>query len=333
MTPADNPHFPTVARPGQSLTSQRFPIRVLSDRTGVGSSTLRAWERRYGLLKPARTPKGHRLYNEQDVARVQRIVTLLEEGHGLSNIARRLNEQESISELPEHATDGRHGAGNWTRLIEQTITAVHDFSAERVDAIYNEASSLYPVDMVTERLLEPVLSSLGRDWQQREAGIAEEHFYTSWLRNRLGARFHHAIGQASGARIICACLPGTFHEIGLMLFAISALSRGYRVLYFGANLPLDQLPLIVQAAAARAVIVSARGTTDESIRDSLPALVDALPVPLFLGGEAGDIDIPAFEKAGGILLGERVSVALRVLGSHVPAHAGERRNLPMMEDN
>ena len=59
--------------------SERFPIRVLSEKTGVGTSTLRAWERRYGLLKPERTPKGHRLYSAGDMRHVERILTLLEE--------------------------------------------------------------------------------------------------------------------------------------------------------------------------------------------------------------------------------------------------------------
>lgn len=102
----------------------------------------------------------------------------------------------------------------WNDFLQKTLNAVNDFSVERTEAIYNEASSLYPIDMVTEQLIEPALELLGREWHiHPNSGIAKEHFYSSWLKNRLGARFHHAYTHAKGARIICACAPGTYHEL------------------------------------------------------------------------------------------------------------------------
>ena len=299
--------------------SERFPIRVLSERTGVGASTLRAWERRYGLLMPARTPKGHRLYDENDVLLIERILTLLDEGHSLSAIARQVKQG---AEFGEDNTDIQEQAGIWSDYLISTLEAVHEFSTERIEAIFNEASSLYPVDMVTERLIEPALVNLGKAWDRRDAGIAEEHFYASWVRNRLGARFHHASGQANGVRIVCACAPGVYHEIGLMLFAISALTRGYRVLYFGADLPLDQIPAVVGRSGARGVVLASRVELEVQLEKQLAALVSSLAVPVFLGGPVSDQPMPRFERAGGTRLGSRISIALRVLGSHLPVYAG-----------
>ena len=297
----------------------RFPIRVLSERTGIGSSTLRAWERRYGLLQPERTPKGHRLYREQDVKRIERIVGLLDENHTLPGIASLLNDEQ------EEKTSGSPGSplenDAWSALVEQTLTAVREFSTERIEAIFNESASLYPFDLVTERLIEPVLKTLGDQWDKRPAGIAEEHFYTGWLNHRLGARFHHASSQATGARIVCACLPGSYHDIGLKLFSISALMRGYRILYFGANLPLEQIPYILERSAARGVVLAANRQNDSGVFDSLARLMHMLEVPVFLGGTDGMLsDTGDFEQAGGIVLGNRIAVSLRVLGTHVPAH-------------
>ena len=299
--------------------SERFPIRVLSERTGVGASTLRAWERRYGLLMPARTPKGHRLYDENDVLLIERILTLLDEGHSLSAIARQIKKGV---EFAEENIDIQEQAGVWSDYLGSTLKAVHDFSTERIEAIYNEASSLYPTDMVTERLLEPALVNLGKAWDIREAGIAEEHFYASWVRNRLGARFHHASGQANGVRIVCACAPGVYHEIGLMLFSISALARGYRVLYFGTDLPLDQIQAVVSRSGARGVVLASRAELDTQLEKQLASLVSSVGVPVFLGGPVSDQPMPRFETAGGTRLGSRISIALRVLGSHLPVYAG-----------
>jgi len=300
-----------------------FAIRVLSERTGVGTSTLRAWERRYGLLTPERTPKGHRLYSEKDVKLVEHILVLLEEGHSLSAIARQI--KQGLASVEDD--DRENQAGVWAHYLADNLQAIYDFSTERVEAIYNEASSLYPVDMVTERLIEPTLTELGNNWQLRERGIGEEHFYASWVRNRLGARFHHAYSQATGARILLACVPGSHHELGLMLFAISALTRGYRVLYLGADLPLDQVSSVVAQSGSRAVVLATRSDLDDATQSQLAKLSTSLEVPVMLGGMGSDRALPAFEAVGGIRLGSRISIALRVLAAHIPAFSTSERSI------
>lgn len=316
----------------QDTDLDRFPIRVLAEKTTVGTSTLRAWERRYGLLHPERTPKGHRLYSHLDVKRVLKILDLLNDGHNLPSISVMLSAENTSTALtnlydsdttkPSPSITNTAMATIWDEYIKSTLEATGDFNIERIDGIYNEASSLYPVDMVTDRLIQPAIGILGNKWiEHPERGIAEEHFYTSWLKNRLGARFHHAYSKARGARIICACVPGSFHEIGLMLFALSALARGYRVLYFGANLPLDQLAYITQRSAAKAVVLGAQIQMDDNVNNELTGLAKALNTPVFIGGSDELVDTEAFQASGGILLGTNVSVALKVFESHVPAYS------------
>jgi len=323
--------------PGQSSDQDRFPIRVLAEKTSVGTSTLRAWERRYGLLHPERTPKGHRLYSDLDVRRVLKILDLLNDGHTLPSISEMLSvkntstasanlyeisNKDTSPSITNSSMANTPMATVWDDYINTTLESTSDFNVERIDAIYNEASSLYPIDMVTDRLIQPTITILGNRWKEHpERGVAEEHFYTSWLKNRLGARFHHAYSQARGARIICACVPGSFHEIGLMLFALSALARGYRVLYFGADLPLNQLPYITQRSAAKAVVLGAQSQMDKNLNTELTTLVSQLNTPVFIGGSDELIDTDAFQASGGILLGANVSVALKVFESHVPAYS------------
>jgi len=315
------------------INNDRFPIRILSEMTTVGTSTLRAWERRYGLLKPERTPKGHRLYSNNDTKRVLKIIDLLNDGHTLPSIAEMLltdktsTKKSEISPLNGTNSDNNEAARQnvWDGFIQKTLEASSDFSIERIDAIYNEASSLYPIDMVTDRLIQPVIRKLGTAWKERpDSGIAEEHFYTSWLKNRLGARFHHSYSHATGTRIICACVPGSYHEIGLMLFALSAMARGYRVLYFGADLPFNQLSYIVKRSAAKAVVLGSQSEADKNINSELKDVVNDINVPVFIGGSDDLIDTDHFESTGGILLGESISVALRVFESHVPAYTASR---------
>lgn len=303
-----------------------FPIRLLAKKTGVGTSTLRAWERRYGLLQPQRTPKGHRVYSEEDVNRVLKILDLVDDGHSLSGIAEMLatgNLPPSAMSSPLNVASSmeREPSPVWGQFIQATINATNDFNIERIDAIFNEASSLYPLNMVIEQLIQPTLIYLGEAWKkQPEIGIAEEHFYTSWLKNRIGARFHHVYSLAKGARVICACAPGCFHEIGLMLFSLTALSRGYRVLYFGADLPINQFQHVLKRSAARAIILSVQNEIPENSVNDINHLISTISRPVFIGGLNQSLDESIFEKSGGILLGSNTSIALQVLEKHVPAY-------------
>ena len=86
----------------QAAIAQGFmPIRDVARITGVNAVTLRAWERRYGLIVPHRTPKGHRLYSEEHVTRIQAILTWLDRGVSVSQIKPLLNAPPTLAPAPD----------------------------------------------------------------------------------------------------------------------------------------------------------------------------------------------------------------------------------------
>jgi len=105
-----------------------------------------------------------------------------------------------------------------------------------------------------------------------------------------------------------------------MLFSLSALARGYRVLYFGADLPFHQLDYIIQRSAARAVVLGVQTQVEIGVNRELSNLIPQLKVPVFIGGSNESLDSTEIQSAGGILLGTQVSVAMKVFESHLPAH-------------
>lgn len=264
-----------------------FPIRELARRTGVNPSTLRAWENRHGLLDPTRTESGHRLYGEADVRRVERLRELLAQGLGLPEVAARLDRAAAPSAAPPLPV-----APAWQGYLAEALRALEDFSSEHLDRLYSEACALYPIHLVTRNLLLPMLELLGQRWDRRATGIAEEHFFSAWLRNKLGARLHHSPGARRGRPLILACLPGERHEIGLLLFALAATERGHRVVYLGADMPIGEIVHISRATLAQAIVLAGRDAA---------AGTAALAALRRLAGEAG---IP-------ICVGSHVSVGLR----------------------
>nr|MDJ0882067.1 MerR family transcriptional regulator [Gammaproteobacteria bacterium] len=259
-------------------------IGTVSKLTGVNSVTLRAWERRYGLIQPQRTPKGHRLYSQQDVELIKTIVHSLNQGLSISKISDRLKYSDDLKVTEQN---GKQWIGYQSRMVK----AVHDFDEGTLDAIYNEAMSIYPVDVVTKNLIGPLLVKLGESWSQAQskpgtAPIAEEHFFSVFFRNKLGARFHHRNQQNQGPRLLLACLPGEYHEFGLLLFALAAHDRGYRLILLGGDMPLSELPTVIEKTMCDAVVLSgSEHLMCENIQQDLAALQHHKTCPIFIGGQ------------------------------------------------
>ncbi|HKJ77727.1 MAG TPA: MerR family transcriptional regulator [Gammaproteobacteria bacterium] len=287
-----------------------MPIRRLAELSGVSATTLRAWERRYGLLRPARTAKGHRLYNADDVALVRRVVDLLEAGWSVRDAAARIREGG-----PPPATAPQEV---WPGYRDRLLGAVARFDPQRLDAVYNEALSLYPVDRVTEDLVRPALRTLGAHWMDGETGIAEEHFLSAFLRNKLGARLHHEGRHPHGPRLVAATLPGERHELGFLMFCLAAVGRGYRLLYLGPDLPLAQVTAAATRTSAAGVLLSGTCLSWEAgLAAEVAGAAAAAPVPLFLGGPLAESRAETLAAVGVSPLGTRFRTALDRLDGHL----------------
>jgi DNA-binding transcriptional MerR regulator len=293
-----------------SLPSQGLiPIRTLSSLTGVNSVTLRAWERRYALIKPVRTPKGHRLYTTADVDLIHQVVALLDKGMSIGQVRQVLDADQA---RPEPTREAPSDPGPWANYQDRLLRAIAAFDDGALNEVYNEVLSLYPVDIVTSRLIVPLLQELGERWAQGLGSIAEEHFFSVFLRNKLGARFHHLNRDERGPRLLAACLPGEQHEVGLLLFALAALDRNYRLVLLGPNTPLPELPPVVRRTAIQAIVLS--GSADIAatvIERDLPALCRTVALPVFVGGQAVDRHAAAITAAGAIPLNDDLNAALR----------------------
>jgi len=287
-----------------------LPIRTVSLVTGVNAITLRAWERRYSLITPQRTPKGHRLYTQKDVERINRVVELLNQGIAVSHVKPLLDHMHG--EVLASAT--RDEGDTWKTRQEMMLGAIERFDEPALDDTYNDALSLYPVDIVNQRLTTPLLRLLGERWKKRELGIAEEHFFSVYLRNKLGTRIQHMNQRGSGPLLLLACLPGELHEIGLLFFALAAVDTGYRVLILGANTPLQQIPGVLDIKPCVGVIFSSSSKPAGRVIDTdLHDLVNRVKTLVFVGGKTAVLHQEKLEEAGAICLGENIATGLQLV--------------------
>lgn len=277
-----------------------LPIGAVAAMTGVNPITLRAWERRHGLIRPARTPKGRRFYTHEHVELIRRVLALIERGVPVGRVRAVLDASQTA---PVSAATSP-GGDRWSAYLERMSAAIVRFDEPEVDAIYDEALALHRIARVTDRLLLPLLERLGERWQSLPGGIAEEHFFATYLRGKLGARLQHSSRSAAGPRLLAACAPGERHEIGLLLFALAAHGAGLRTVLLGADLPLSEIASAQRRAACDAVVISSSIEPEPTLLvRELPALVIDAGVPVFVGGPTALRHRRAIAAAGALPLG------------------------------
>lgn len=305
-----------VARNNEPEDTALYPIRTVSDLTEVNAITLRAWERRYGLFEPVRKASGHRLYTQAHIDLITRVVGLLDRGMRIGQVKAQLEAEGAAQKDQEVVND------NWKRYVDRMISAVIQFNEEGLEETYGDALSLYPTDTVTQKLLMPLLKELGRRWEEDEGSIAEEHFFGFYLRNKLGARFHHRSKAKSGPRLLLSCLPGDRHETGLLLFALAASVAGYRVILLGADMPLEELPAAVRKTGCEAIILSGLlRPGSELLTRALPSLNAQAGVPVFIGGQSSIKVHDVLKRVRIHVLGTDINAGLARIREFVPVES------------
>ncbi len=290
-----------------STAGAHLPIRTISSLTGVNAITLRAWERRYGLIRPQRTAKGHRLYTHQHVELIRRVLALVDRGVPISRVSALLEaEPETRRTAPDR--------GPWSDYVERMAAAIARFDEPELDRVYDEALSVHPIEQVTQHAVLPLLVRLGERWKKVAGAIAEEHFFAMYLRSKLGARLQHRMRYAAGPRIVAACAPGEQHEIGLLIFALEAHAAGLRTVLLGADTPLDDIAIAQKRSRSDAIVISS--SVDPApglVERALPKLVRQANVPVFIGGATAMRHRQALASAGAIVLGKELEDGVRLI--------------------
>jgi MerR family transcriptional regulator, light-induced transcriptional regulator len=280
-------------------------IGELSRRSGVSVDLLRAWERRYGLLEPARSDGGFRLYSDDDVERIRTMQAHLGEGLAAAEAARR-------ALAPEPETAGPVPSGAVEQARQELTEALASFEEARAHSAFDRVLGALTLETVLTEVVLPYLHALGESWARGETTVAQEHFASSIIRGRL-LGLARGWGAGVGPHALLACPPGELHDLGLIAFGLALRSRGWRITYLGQDSPLSAVEEQARSLRPDAVVLA---VTDSARLDNdlgeLAALAAAVPVAL---GGAGATPQLA-EEAGAMLLeGDPVAGASRLTAS------------------
>jgi DNA-binding transcriptional MerR regulator len=280
-------------------------IGELSRRVGVPVESLRAWERRYGLLEPSRTQGGFRLYGEDDVARVLTMRANLERGLFAAEAARLA--------LAEDVAIARPAAPAPVFDADELVAALDRFDEAGAQRALDSLFATLTLDVVLRDVLLPYLHELGERWERGEVSVAQEHFASNLIRGRL-ASLARSWDRGTGPRALLACVEGERHDLPLVCFGLALRGQGWRISYLGADTPIPSLADAVQTLAPDAVVVSGTvtGAFDASATRLRKVAHDA---PLFVAGAAAD-DAVARRVRGTLLPGDPVTAAEMLARDH-----------------
>lgn len=224
----------------------KLTIGNLSQLTGVNTITLRAWERRYGLLKPLRTPKGHRLYSELEVGRVREIRFWLDKGISISKVRPYLTNVHS-----EITDDKQCFSPEVTELLAATIA----FNVNKLSTSLDNLISLYPMDVIMEGFLPAFNRALNKHAAISLASTAEHDFFYVQFRQKI----RHLIAVQKPRKLKGACLLARtgqpYEPLHLLAIASMLLVYGIDSLVIEASIQMHEVPEIVSRLDFRWVLL------------------------------------------------------------------------------
>jgi len=281
-------------------------IKAVARRTGLTAHVIRIWEKRYGAVRPERTPTNRRLYSEEQIERLCLLHDLTQAGHSIGPVARL-----PIQKLRELAAETRNGAPHplppavrsspGTVIFERCVAAVEALDSPALEAALRDGSAELGAQGLLQRVIAPLAQTIGDLWREGVITAAHEHFASAVIRVFLGYTASSFAGMDGAPALVVGTPTGQLHELGALLVGAAAANLGWRVVYLGASLPAAEIAGVARQNRARAVALSLVYPEDDSrLEGELVRLRELLPpeIPLLVGGRAMPAYRDTLEKIG-----------------------------------
>jgi methanogenic corrinoid protein MtbC1 len=290
-------------------SGKKHPIRIVARRTGTPETTLRAWERRYGAVRPERAETGRRLYSDKDVERLKLIRQAVDAGRAVSSVAR-MSDSDLMQLIEEdrESTRGFEGVApigpSAADVVDACFAAVGKTDAQTLYSCLNRATVKFDTGGLIDEVITPLLYRIGDSWKAGRLSPRHEHMASSVVRailTQLQARIHH-----TGPRtIVLGTPPGQLHDLGTQFAAALAVSEGWNVVNLGADIPASEVVAAAEEVGAGIVGLSIVHPLDDArVEEALEYLGEHLghDTQLIVGGQGVETYQASIEKAGGVTL-------------------------------
>lgn len=287
-----------------------FTIKHAAEQVGVSVSTLRAWERRYGVGTARRTESGYRLYDEQAVRALSLMHSLVSEGWSVRAAADEVHRRTTATAPTLVPRDASPATADEAALVR----AAEEFDAAGLGSVLDHRFSTASFESVVDGWLLPALRDVGLGWESGRVTVAGEHLVAAAVERRLSAAYDAAGDNPFGPRVVVGLPPGSRHELGLLAFATAARRAGLSTTWLGADVPVEDWAAAVAAHSVDCVVLAVPTADDvDAATATVAAVEERRPGLLVAVGGAGQDRAPA----QCLRLGHEVGSAARLLADHL----------------
>ena len=258
-------------------------ISAVERDTGLSKDTLRIWERRYGFPHPLRDQNGDRAYTPEQVAKLQLIKRLLDQGHRPGKIIGLDDDQLSqLAAKPAANAAPRQDIELYLRLVRSHQS--RELRRQLSQAMVRHGLQRFIVDTVA-----PLTEAVGDEWMRGEIAIFEEHLYTELMQGLIRNSIPALQSQGNAPRVLLTSLPNEPHNLGLLMVEAMLTVENAHCIPLGTETPVTEIVQAAQAHRAHIVALSFSGAYPESKAvEALKELRAMLPGPVLLcAGGAG----------------------------------------------
>jgi methanogenic corrinoid protein MtbC1 len=304
-----------------SKTKPMYNLSFIVRETGIKPDTLRAWERRYGLPKPTRSPSGHRLYSQGDVEIVYWLLARQAEGMRIGQAVALWKTLEAQAQAPSERQVALSWAAepfpphvsNLDTLRHGWVNACLAFNEAEAEQALNQAFSLFPIEEVCIQVLQRGLQEIGDLWYQNRATVQQEHFASMLTERRIQTLIAAAPSPIYSERILLACPPGELHTISLSMLALFLRRRGWSVYNLGADVPLEHMTDALEQINPHLVVLSAQELYTAATLDEMARAIYTTSTPVAFGGRAFNLYPVLQTRVAGVFLGTSLTEAVHTI--------------------
>lgn len=216
----------------------RLSIKELELLSGIKAHTLRIWEQRYDILKPERTDSNVRWYTNNDLKKILNISLLNVNGYKISKIAK-MTDEELITEVEQFLNTYE----SENTQIESLLLSLMELNEDRFENTINNSIIHFGFETTIEKIVFPFFKKLGDMWQIGMVNAAQEHYLSNLVRQKIIVNIDKLTPNFVNTRKrVLLFLPNQeLHEMGLLYVNFLCKAKGYRIVYLGQSVPLEDL--------------------------------------------------------------------------------------------
>ena len=281
-----------------------YTIKYVASKTGLKPYLIRSWEMRYQAICPQRSDSNRRCFTDNDVKRLRLLKQAVDEGHPISAVAKRSSDE--LSRLLERgfalvdaddpidtgiASSGLDDEAMAAQFVERALLHIIRLNPSALEHVLNDAAVDMPRQSFLQTVVLPLFESIGELWRLGKLKTISEHMASVVVRTILWDMLRSVHLSEAAPRIVVATPVGHWHELGALASALAASESGWRVYYFGPNLPAEEIAYAAKKFSVKALALSlCHLLNDHRLSGELKKLrrLVGSGLPIFIGGPGTD---------------------------------------------